>query len=126
MTDPTFFTEGGWTGYLSSTVPTHFKDGFFGLGARQRDAIRFNVTEQGTGPTYKVLSEEFRTENETLQQIRIIVNKKTGQLRMRYWPPMPGRHEISEGVITPFGIVTSLHRVLWLWLWKVEWSAADR
>jgi hypothetical protein len=145
MSDPTFFTNDEWTGCFSlpgqygqvfDSVGGRFHDGFprddIGLSAPPGDfphgrsfegVIRFQLIENGGCEYYKLQSNNFYSAG-GLHRIRIQVERRTGQLAIHHWHPMVQDLMVTDGIITPFGILSYLNnRSSWLWLWKTDWSA---
>jgi hypothetical protein len=152
MNDPKFITDGPWTGTtgLLRTYPENdptfisiggiHSDGFdrpnlpaspgsYPNGRAFEGAVRFKLIREDDA-SYTLQSNNFHSEAD-LHRIRLDVDKTTGQLTMQHWHRFDawlGRElPKTDGVITPFGIVTHINAPgslgLWMWLWKVEWSA---
>lgn len=141
MASPDFFADGEWTGYYSYTggrgvriVGERFPKGWFdGIGGDNEDvrflykvdrSISFTFIRWEDEDRFKVHSNFFQTQSET-DSLRMIVNKRTGMIDVSHHSPFGGPATRRNAVITPFGIVEAcLPGAVWLWLWKIEWSAA--
>lgn len=152
MAHPDFFTDGGWTGYFSYTggrgvrvVGERFPKGWFdGIGGDNDEVQRNGYTETPhpyfpykvdrsihfafirweDEDRFIVHSNFFQTQSET-DSLRLKVNKRTGMIDVGHHSPFGGPATRRNAVITPFGIVEAcLPDAVWLWLWKIEWSAS--
>lgn len=141
-----FFTGDEWTGCYRVGGP--FPDPFHPIGGVHRDGfdrpdrsappgyyphgrsfesvVRFRCTDEQDSMRFQLQSNNFHSEA-GLHRLRVEVNRETGQLRIYHWHPTTEDFMTTEGMITPFGIESSLMigNGAWLWLWKVAWSAAD-
>jgi hypothetical protein len=143
MTDPSFFVEGEWTGYTSTS--TQFGPGYVAMGGAHHDGfarpgrgrafpdgifpngrlfegvVRFHLVGEDDGNQYRLQSNNFHSELE-LHSIRLTVTRKTGQITINHWHRLRADFMTTEGVISPFGIMTYLDLAqMWIWLWKVDW-----
>lgn len=145
-TDPDFLTSGDWTGsyHTLGSSPNSFNPiggphhdgfdhpprsappGFFPYGRSFEGVVRFHRIGDADGTTIRLESNNFHSKA-TLHKLRVEVNSRTGQLAITHWHPMQDYYMTTEGVMTPFGIVSRMHvsQDSWLWLWKVEWSTAQ-
>jgi hypothetical protein len=150
MADPRFMTDGPWTGtfgHLNSYPPgsvgfnsiggPHW-DGYIGYGGGDpmgwyphgrsfEGVVRFELVHEDD-TSYTLQSNNFHSQGDQ-HRIRLDVTRETGQLTMNHWHRMQGYGNVpahfppTDGVLTPFGIVSHIQRHIWLWLWKVDWSA---
>jgi hypothetical protein len=150
MADPRFITGDLWTGcmgFFSNHLaygsgfnsiggnswdgihhPEHDEIGDYPNGRSFEGIVRFELVSE-TNTSYTLQSNNFYSEGD-LHRVRLDIIRKTGQLTMRHWNRMQVHHNftdyfmITDGVITPFGIVSHMSSPgRWLWLWKLDWSA---
>jgi hypothetical protein len=146
MADPSFFIESTWIGCfcvlgdyglpfnaiggrwadtVSSPEDTNSPTalaGTFPHGRGFESVIRFRVVGKAGNGSYQLQSNNFYSEAE-LHNLRITVHRETGYLTIHHWHRMNPDFMITEGVITPFGVVSWLQlQGRWMWLWRVDWS----
>lgn len=144
MADPAYLTPGTWTGGISSggdygapfnciggthhdgygcaTTGASEPAGDFPHGRDFEGVVRFALVSEGDGDVFELVSNNFHTEAE-LHRLRLAVNRRTGRIIVHHWHRMRAAFMTTEGVVTPFGIVTRLLTGVWMWLWKEEWGA---
>jgi hypothetical protein len=143
MVDPTFFTDDDWTGCTSIPVAGDYwfnaiggshADGFdrpglsappgaYPHGRAFESVVRFQLSREDQCG-YRLQSNNFHSEA-GLHKIQLVVDRRTGQVIIYHWHPMMADFMTSYGVVTPFGIVSWLLAPgMWMWLWKVSWSAS--
>jgi hypothetical protein len=136
MTEPGFFVDDEWTGYIYN----HRTDGgasfvgFGGLPPRRRPSqdqsginrsIQFHREVQGDDSKFTIRSHNVRSQAWPAR-FEITVDRTTGHLTVAMIISNVLRRVFSDAVITPFGIVGGIFtRGSWLWLWKCKWSAQD-
>jgi hypothetical protein len=145
MADPSYLTQGEWTGAIDSCgdygdpfncVGGPHYDGYpntvtgasepagsFPHGRVFERVVRFSLAGDDDGSVFELQSNNYHTEAE-LHRLRLVVNRRTGQVMIHHWHRLRADLMTTEGVITPLGIV-SWFRIpgVWLWLWKTDWSA---
>jgi hypothetical protein len=141
MANPEFLTLGDWTGcitmlgqreYSFNAIGGRHHDGFdhpggsappgfYPHGRSFEGVVRFRPTGSD-GRSFQLQSNNFYSEA-GLHRLRLAVDRRTAQVTIHHWHPMMANFMVTEGVITPFGIVSWLLQPgYWMWLWKVEWS----
>ncbi|KAF2176007.1 hypothetical protein K469DRAFT_761489 [Zopfia rhizophila CBS 207.26] len=143
MTEPSFFVDDEWTGYISLNLGPETCMRFDGIGGDHVDVsnnhldqfpnghfpfrvervVRFRLVQTYGNDRYQLQSNCFHTQT-ALHLLTVTVDRTTGRLAIAHQTPFRMDRVLMDAVITPFGIV---ERVIplpghWMWLWKRDWS----
>jgi hypothetical protein len=138
MTEPSFFVDDEWTGYVIYQHEDIYCWTFNGLGGNNHSeqpghssqtaddrTIRFELVEDGDDSTYTLISNRFKSQHHSAI-LRILVDRITGHLVVCSNIAHHLNWQFSDGVVTPFGIVVGLSlEGTWMWLWKCSWSEGN-
>jgi hypothetical protein len=99
--------------------------GHFPHGQSFEHVVRFNLVGEDNDNSYILESNNFHSQAE-FHRLRLTVQKDTGLMSIHHWHRLMQDFATTDGVITPFGIVTWMEMSgAWMWLWKIDWCSSD-